>query len=211
MFEFIKNRKQVYQSIVLIYMMYLKIAFKAKLTKNWVFIYVGHFCCCSVTQSWPTLWDPIKCNMPGFPVLHHLLELAQTHVHWVILCRPLLLLPSIFPSIRVFSNEDILLPVLSILPPNLPPLPLPWWPCLIVHSRQKPQAIVSSSHITFPYTQCLYSALSLLSWNNEVNTIHGFLRGCSSTSHPYPILPCLRKSFGFHLCSVSRIIFFLFS
>ena len=34
MFEFIKNRKQVYQSIVLIYMMYPNIAFKAKLTKN---------------------------------------------------------------------------------------------------------------------------------------------------------------------------------
>ena len=55
-------------------------------------------------------------STPGFPVLHYLLESAQTHVHWVndaiqnhlILCRPLLLLPSIFPSIRVFSNESIL-------------------------------------------------------------------------------------------------------
>ena len=83
MFEFIKNRKQVYQSFVLIYMMYLNVAFKVKLTKNWVFICVGHFCCCSVTQLWPTLWDPIDCSIPGFPVLHHLLELAQTHVHWV--------------------------------------------------------------------------------------------------------------------------------
>ena len=53
--------------------------------------------------------------MPGFPVLHHLPELAQTHVHWVgdvsnhlILCRLLLLLPSIFPRIRVFSNELVL-------------------------------------------------------------------------------------------------------
>ena len=35
--------------------------------------------CCSVTQLCPTLCDP--CSMPGFPVLHHLLELAQTHVH----------------------------------------------------------------------------------------------------------------------------------
>ena len=38
---------------------------------------------CSVAQSCPTLWDPINCSTPGFPVLHHLLELAQTHVHWV--------------------------------------------------------------------------------------------------------------------------------
>ena len=37
---------------------------------------------CSVTQSCLTL-DPVDCSMPGFPVLHHLPELAQTHVHWV--------------------------------------------------------------------------------------------------------------------------------
>ena len=71
-------------------------------------------CCC---QSFSCVWlgDPMDCSMPGFPVLHHLLEFAQTHVKWVvipfnhlILCRPLLLLPSIFPSIRVFSNEKVL-------------------------------------------------------------------------------------------------------
>ena len=39
--------------------------------------------CCSVTQLCSTLCDPMDCSMPGFPVLHHLLELAQTHVHWV--------------------------------------------------------------------------------------------------------------------------------
>ena len=38
--------------------------------------------CCLVTQSCPTLCDPMDCSMPGFPVLHHLPELAQTHVHW---------------------------------------------------------------------------------------------------------------------------------
>ena len=46
--------------------------------------------------------------MPGFPVLHYLPKFVQTHVH-LILCCPLLLLPSIFPSIRVFSNESALL------------------------------------------------------------------------------------------------------
>ena len=46
-------------------------------------------------------------NTPGFSVLHHLPELAQTHVH-LVLCCPLLLLPSIFPSIRVFSNRSAL-------------------------------------------------------------------------------------------------------
>ena len=39
--------------------------------------------CCSDAQSCPTLCDPTDCSTPGFPVLHHLLELAQTHVHWV--------------------------------------------------------------------------------------------------------------------------------
>ena len=37
----------------------------------------------SVTQSCPTLFDPMDCNMPGFPVLHYLLEPTQTHVHRV--------------------------------------------------------------------------------------------------------------------------------
>ena len=37
----------------------------------------------SVTQSCPTLCDPLDCSSPGFPVQHQLLELTQTHVHWV--------------------------------------------------------------------------------------------------------------------------------
>ena len=41
------------------------------------------FLFCSVAHSCPTLCNPMDCSMPGFPVLHHLLELAQTYVHWV--------------------------------------------------------------------------------------------------------------------------------
>ena len=69
----------------------------------------------SVGQSCLPLCDPMDCSTPCFPVHHQLLELAQTHVHRVsdaiqpfILCRPLLLLPSIFPSISVFSSESVL-------------------------------------------------------------------------------------------------------
>ena len=40
-------------------------------------------CCCSVTKLCPALCDPMDCSTPGFVVLHHLLEFAQTHVHWV--------------------------------------------------------------------------------------------------------------------------------
>ena len=43
----------------------------------------GELCCCSVTRLCPTLPDPRHCSTPGFPVLHHLPNLAQTHVHWV--------------------------------------------------------------------------------------------------------------------------------
>ena len=38
-------------------------------------------CCCSVTKSCPTLCHPMNCSTPGLPVLHHLLEFGQTHVH----------------------------------------------------------------------------------------------------------------------------------
>ena len=69
----------------------------------------------SVTQSCPTFCDPMNCSMPGLPVHHQLPEFTQTHViesvmpsSHLILCHPLLLLPSIFPSIRVFSNESAL-------------------------------------------------------------------------------------------------------
>ena len=46
------------------------------------------------------LWDPMGCSTPGFPVLHHLLELAQTHVHWVSQWRH----PTISSSVTPFSS-----------------------------------------------------------------------------------------------------------
>ena len=68
--------------------------------------------CCSATQSCLTLCNLIDCSRPGFPVLHHiwsLLKLMSIELvmpsHQLILYRPLLLLPSICPSIRVFSDE----------------------------------------------------------------------------------------------------------
>ena len=68
----------------------------------------------SVAQLCPTLCDPMNRSTPGLPVHHQLPESTQTHVQLVmpfnhlILCRPLLLPLSIFPSIRVFSNESAL-------------------------------------------------------------------------------------------------------
>ena len=61
------------------------------------------------------LCNPMNHSTSGLPVHHKLWELTQTHVHQVgdaishfILCRPLLLLPPIPPTIRVFSNESTL-------------------------------------------------------------------------------------------------------
>ena len=77
----------------------------------------------SVTQLCLIVCNPMNCCTPGFPVHHQLLEIIQAHVHRVsdaiqpshplsshhlTLRHPLLIPPSIFPSIRVFSNESVL-------------------------------------------------------------------------------------------------------
>ena len=69
--------------------------------------FIAHLC--------PTLCDPIDYSMPGLPVHHQLQSLLKLMTiesgmpsNDLILCHPLLL-PSIFPSIRVFSNESALL------------------------------------------------------------------------------------------------------
>ena len=69
----------------------------------------------SITQLGPTLCDPMECSMTGFSVHHQFSELACSNSctesvmlpNHLILCH-LLLLPSSFPSIRVFSNESVL-------------------------------------------------------------------------------------------------------
>ena len=76
-------------------------------------VYWGHVQLSSVAQSRPTLCDPVNRSTPGLPVHHQLPEFAQTHVHRVgdaiRPSHPLSSLPpSIFPSIRVFSNESAL-------------------------------------------------------------------------------------------------------
>ena len=68
----------------------------------------------SVTQSCPTVCGPMNCSTPGLPVHHQFpgsshkltfIELVMPSSHFI-LCHPLLLLPTIPPSIRVFSNES---------------------------------------------------------------------------------------------------------
>ena len=67
----------------------------------------------SLTHVW--LCEPMGCNTPGFPVLHYLLEFAQTHVHWISDAiqpshplHPLLLLPSIFQASGSFPMRQLI-------------------------------------------------------------------------------------------------------
>ena len=88
----------------------------------------------SVAQSCPTLCDPMDRSTPGLPVHHQVQSLRKLMSiesvmpsNHLIFCRPLLLLPSIFPSIRAFSNESALrggqnigvLASTSVLPMNI--------------------------------------------------------------------------------------------
>ena len=70
---------------------------------------------CSVAQLCLTFCDPMNCSTPDFPVHHQLPELPKfmsiesvMPSNHLILCHPLLRLPSTFPSIRLFSNESAL-------------------------------------------------------------------------------------------------------
>ena len=78
-----------------------------------VFTILCFICCCSVSKLCPTLCDPMDCSMQAllfFTISRSLLKLIAIESvmpsNYFILCHPLLLLPSIFPSIRVFSNES---------------------------------------------------------------------------------------------------------
>ena len=81
---------------------------------EWIFSSV-QFSFSSVTQLCPALCDSMNCSTPGLPVHHQpqslpklmSIEMMMPSNH-LIHCHPLLLLPSMFPSIRVFSSESVL-------------------------------------------------------------------------------------------------------
>ena len=68
-----------------------------------------------VTQLCPTLCDPMKYNTPDFPVHHHLLEFAKTHIHWVSdAIQPFHPLSSPSPSVFMLSSISIFSNVLAL-------------------------------------------------------------------------------------------------
>ena len=143
----------------------------------------------SVSQSCPTLCDPMNHSTPGLPVHHHLPEFTQTRVHRVRdAIQPshpllsLLLLPPIPPSIRVFSSESILRmrwpkywsSSFSIIPskehPGLISFRMDWLDLLAVQGTLKsppaPQfKSINSSALSFLHSPTLISIHDL--WKNH--------------------------------------------
>ena len=100
---------------------------------------------CSVTQSCPTTHHLMNCSTPGLPVLYYLLlkltsiESMMPSVHFI-LCRPILLLPSVFPIIRVFSNESALC--------NNPSVPTLFLLVVFVFSRDSSKQFILQSLVS---------------------------------------------------------------
>ena len=140
--------------------------------------------------SCPTLCDSMDWSTPDFPVHHQLRKLKLMSIelvmpsNYLILCRPLLL-PSIFPSIRVFSNESVLCikwlsigvsASASVLPMNIQDwFPLGWtgWISLQSKDSQEPSPApqfksINSSVLSFPYCPTLTSIHDY--WKNQALT-----------------------------------------
>ena len=105
-----ENMKIIAITILVYFFLSLFAATSVKHTCEFIYC-----CCCSVTQSCPILRDPMDCRRPSFlsfTISRSLLKLMSIESvmpsNYLILCHHLLLLPSIFPSIRVFSNESAL-------------------------------------------------------------------------------------------------------
>ena len=82
---------------------------KAALHNNNLFLKIHYFCVCSVAKSYQTLWDTMDwharfpCPSQSLPKFLSIKSVMLSN--HLILCHPVLLLPSVFPSIRVFSNK----------------------------------------------------------------------------------------------------------
>ena len=67
----------------------------------------GHCLHCTATRACRTLCDPNDCSTPGFPVLYHLPEFAQSHVHWVHNASPFSSYPQPFPVLGSFPMSQV--------------------------------------------------------------------------------------------------------
>ena len=136
-------------------------------------------CYCSVSKLCPSLCNPI--DKPAFSVFHYLLEFVQTHVHWISdVIKPshpllsLLLLRSVFPSIRVFSNEL----ALHIRWPK-------YWSFSISPSNEH-SGLISFRIDWFDHFAVQGTLKSLLQYHNlKVSILHHSAFFMTQLSHPY--------------------------
>ena len=139
-----------------------------------------------VTQSCSTLWNPVDCSTPVFPVHHQFPELAQTHVHWISdVIQPshpryCLLLPSIFPASGSFpmnqsfasSGQSIGVSALAlVLPVNIQDwFPLGWTGLISLQSKGFSRVFSNTAvekHQFFGIQPSLWSSSHIHTWLQE--------------------------------------------
>ena len=137
----------------------------------------------SVAQLCPTLCNPMACSKPGFPVHHPLLEFTKTHVHWVgdasnhlILCHFLLLLPSVFPSIRVFSSKL----TLRIR------WPMYWSFSFSISPSNEYSGVISFRIDWFDLLAVQETLKSLQHYSSKASVVHNTLLCGNTTAHSVP-------------------------
>ena len=147
---------------------------------------------CSDVKSYPTLCNRPHYSMPVFPVPHYLPEFAQTHVHksvmlskHLILCHPLLLLPSIFPSISLFqwvgsSHQVAKIPELQLQSQSFQWIVSIWFPLgLTGLISLKSKGLNSQGSSPAPQFKSInYLALSLL-YGLTLTSIHDYWKNHS--------------------------------
>ena len=140
-------------------------------------------CCCSVAKSCPTVSDPVGCSTPGSPVLYHLSEFAQIHVHWLsddnltisssaALCFCLWSFPASrsFPMSRLFTSGGQNIGVsasASVLPMTIQD----WFPLGLMYFIL--QSKVLSRVFSKPQFKIDFSTLSLL-YGPPLTSIHDY-------------------------------------
>ena len=139
-------------------------------------------CCCSITKSCPTLHDPMDYSMPGLSITNsqNLLKLMSIKSvmlsNHLVLYHPLLLPPSVFPSIRLFSSESTLRVrwpkywsfSFSISPSNeysgLISFRMDWWDLLAVKGTLKSTNTTVQKHQFFNVQLSLRSNSHIYTW-----------------------------------------------
>ena len=138
-------------------------------------------CCCSVAKLDPTFCNPMECTTPGFPVLHYLQKLAQTHVHWVsdaiqtvsvalfLSCPQFFQTLGSFPISQLFESGDQSIGAsisASVLPVNFQG----WFPLELTGLILLPKGLSRVISSTTVQKHLFFSAQPSLWFNSHIHT-----------------------------------------